>query len=94
MEFEEAVLDVVASLLAGRSSELEEVGLTCRPEPLSRLGEGTSELALNFVDSSGIADVIEFHVVKDGQPIASLQEVEAWLREALDDVVSRRRSQR
>lgn len=90
MEFEEAILDIVASLIAERGSELAHVGLSCRAK--SRGAGGTSELTLDFIDSSGIADVIEFHVIEDGRPVASVQEVEAWLREAIDDVVSRRRN--
>jgi len=94
MGFEDAVLDLVASLLAERASELAAVGLTCHSEPLRRWDWGTSELTLDFLDSSGnLADVLELHVVWNRRPVATLEEFEAWLRDSIEDVLNRRRSQ-
>jgi hypothetical protein len=93
MEFEEAVLDLVASLLAERASDLAQEGLACRSEPLRRWDWGTSELALDFLDSSGkLVDVFEFHVVWNRRPVATLEEIEGWLRASIEDVLTRRRS--
>ena len=93
MDFEEAVLDLVASLLAERAPELAQAGFACRPEPLRRWDWGTSELTLDFLDSSGnLADVLEFHVVWNRRPVATLEEIEAWLRDSIEDVLNRRRS--
>jgi len=94
MGFEEAVLELVASLLAERASELAQVGLTYRSEPLRRSDWGTSELTLDFLDSSGnLADVLEFHVVWNRRPVATLEQFEAWVRDSIEDVLHRRRRQ-
>lgn len=47
------------------------------------------ELCIEFVGSKGIADVIEFHVVRNGQPVAELSAIRKWFDESLADVVQR-----
>ena len=47
------------------------------------------ELCIEFLNSKGIADVIEFHVVRDGQAVAALSEIRKWLDESVADVVQR-----
>lgn len=50
------------------------------------------ELCVEFVDTKGIADIIEFHVIRSGQPVAELPEIRKWFDETLDDVVQRAES--
>lgn len=93
-EFEAAVSEAVSEILGERASELEKFGLRCVMKP-PRQTPGppySSEIVIDIWDSVGIVDVIEFHVIEDDHPIAPLQEIERWLREAVEDSVRRRES--
>jgi hypothetical protein len=54
-----------------------------------RASAGEYELCIEFIDSRGVADVIEFHVVRDGRPVADLPAIRQWFDESLADVIAR-----
>lgn len=92
--FENKVLKLSENILNQFVPLLNEVGLTYRIGKLRISGRTMtykSEININFYDETGIADVIEFFIFYDGKPQASIDEIEKWLREDVNDVVIRRR---
>jgi len=45
-----------------------------------------SELSVEFRREGRLVDILEFAVVKNGEPNATLEEIESWLRAELTDL--------
>lgn len=100
-EFEKAVLTLVRRVLAEESDRLQALRLTPQLQELVQRGQGrpdySSEVTIYFWDSIALgegrrdlADVLEFHAVERGKSAASMEEIEVWIRSALQDVCDRR----
>jgi len=72
----------------------DAVGLTCSPPELvawkQSEGEYTAELKVEFFKEGDLVDIFEFFVCRDGVITTTEQEVRAWIRENVPDVVQRR----
>jgi len=97
-EIEDHVVVLTRALLDEYELKLKAGGLVATIQPIRRMGDGgsySSELIVDFTNIAcprEIADVIEFSICQEGRAAASLSNIEAWLREALDDVIERRQS--
>lgn len=102
-EFEKASLTLIRKLLAEMAESFDKLKLTPVLQELSHENQGSpsysSEVTIYFWDSTALtkkqwdlADVIEFHVVKNGKPNASLEQIEEWIRSDLKDVSDRRKA--
>jgi len=87
---EEEVVDTVRGVLSEYEPQLRTLGLECVVHPLRRTSDGalnyTSEVVIDFRDSKGIVDVLEFHVVREGRPVVTRGELKARLREEVESI--------
>jgi hypothetical protein len=84
----------LAEELRDRAEALLAAGLEPSPVHIESSGEGMDyrmELRVDFSDSSGIRDVIEFQVYDRGRAVATEEELASWISAALDDVLLRQR---
>jgi hypothetical protein len=91
---ETEILSVVERVLKGREADLRASGLTARMEPLLTRGDGStyeSELVISIY-RTGLEDVLEFHIVRAGQPVVTPAEIETWLFHELVEVMTRTRA--
>lgn len=87
-EFVEQVASNLHEQISTSRARLAGVGLT----PVirdARVADGEYEYCVEFVGKGGIADVIEFHIVKDGKPVASMTQIVEWFANCLTDVIHR-----
>lgn len=93
--FEREVLDAVEHALLAESSALAALNLEVQAPEISitqsERGSKNSEVVLYVWRAGTIVDVVEFHVLRNDQPVATLDEIERWLRDTLVDVVRRQR---
>jgi len=84
---------VVQEVLADSRPMLETVGISImQPEVTQSTNEdGTSnsEMALYLQRGGDIVDVLEWDVIRAGEPIVSTTELRSWLRRQLQEAVSR-----
>lgn len=89
-DFEAEVMDLVRDVLSEFGPPLQDRGLNCVLHPLKRENCGDSkycsEVTIDFKDDKGIVDVLEFHTVRDGRRLATVQEVETWLRQEIEGI--------
>jgi hypothetical protein len=75
-------------------SVLEGVGLSwAGPEIIFDRGSParlTAEFKVEFYRDGDLVDLFEFHVVRDGAPVVSEEEVREWVRQNVPDVVEKR----
>jgi hypothetical protein len=91
--FENAVLTLTLDLIGEYSNTFTKLRLRVDVPEVIRVDSASqdSELRVYFwVDGSRLFDAIEFFLVRGGQPSASREDIKAWLRETLHDVVKRR----
>ena len=90
---EDEIMDAVRTVLADYGTPLRDRGLECVLHPLKRENIGAanyaSEVMIDFKNAKGIVDVLEFHVVREGRPLVSVREVEAWLRQEVEGIAGR-----
>ena len=48
-----------------------------------------SEIEILFIKQKHVIDVIEFLVIKDGLPFSDLTNTKLWIRESIEDVLSK-----
>jgi hypothetical protein len=82
------VTEMVAEIIKRSSARLAGVGLTPNPRPPRVTADGC-ELCVEFVGIGGIADVLEFHVVRGGKAVAEESAIRDWFEKALADVIER-----
>lgn len=87
-EFVEKVERTLHEQLSTSAARLTGVGLAAAVRD-PRVATDEYEYCVEFVGKGGIADVIEFYIVKDGKPVASLTEISDWFADCLTDVVRR-----
>ena len=87
---EDEVMDAVRVVLADSGPPLRDRGMECVLHPLKRenceAANYSSEVTIDFKNAKGIVDVLEFHVVRDGRPLVTVREVEAWLRQEVEGI--------
>ena len=86
------LLDVASELLSHQGQQFKDLGLTPKLA-IDRSGHGdrySSELQIYFWSGQTVADAIEFHVFRRGEPAVTVGEASQWLEKALQDVLSRR----
>ena len=88
-EFEGAALSVVGSALALETPALRYVGLRASVKTTATAAD--TEVSIYFDSETGLEDIIEFFVYRNGRAAVSLKELEAWLTDGLADVERRRR---
>lgn len=93
---EQQAIKLVTAVLDEYAPALRRVGLSTESPRLSRVGEiGStyeSEVTLYFYEASNVEDFLEFFVYRAGKPDTSLEAIESWLREMLDDLIYERGS--
>jgi len=93
--FENDILGCVQELLIQYAAVLEDANLKPVIQDFRKEGRGTekytSELAICFYDGNRFFDVIEFFIYEHGKPVASKEETRAWLVDALEDLLRRRK---
>ena len=86
------VLSRLTDELRDRAQAFVSAGLEPSPVHRESSGEGAgyrSELRVDFSDSSGIRDIVEFQVFDEGRALATEEEFASWICAALDDVLER-----
>ena len=93
--FENNVLILIQELLSQWIPLFKEVGLSPKIGEIKVLNSSNidyeSEINIDFSDSYGICDVLEFYIYTENKPAASLEDFEIWLRENFNDVLARRK---
>lgn len=91
--FEENVYDLTRRLLDEYRAILNDLELRADLRGIKVLDDSptgrSSELEVVFYRGTNIADIFEFFVEKDGEPNATIAEVEDWLRTELADLPER-----
>lgn len=99
--FENEVLHSVNTILGQLDRSFQALCLVPEVRTISRSGEGSpkyaSELAVYFWDSQAhaehrrdLVDIIEFHLVREGQRQASLEEITNWVEETVREILRKR----
>lgn len=89
---EEEIRRATQFVIRARENGFQKLGITVKGPIMKRSGSGDryeSEVEVDFENASGIFDVLEFHVYRDGKAVVSREEVEGWLTEAVDSVIAR-----
>lgn len=82
------VTEMIAEIIDQSSTRLAGVGLTPSLRP-PRVTADDCEVCVEFVGVGGIADVLEFHVVRSGKPVAERPAIREWFEKSLADVIER-----
>ena len=82
------VATVIEQTIQRSLARLAGVGLTPSIRPPRGVGDDY-EVCVEFVGAGGVADVLEFHVIQDGRPLADLPAIIKWFEESLADVIDR-----
>ena len=86
-EFENLVLHLVHKSVEIRNTETSKYGVVIKIDFAAN--NNSSEIEITLSIDNELVDIIEFFVWKDGGPHASIQEIETWLKNALDDALVR-----
>ena len=88
---ETEIVSCAKSKLEAFSSALAATGRTHRgPEITVWCGDlkaYTSEIKIEIIKNGQIDDVLEFHIFRDGEPIVTSEEAEAWFHQELAKMV-------
>jgi hypothetical protein len=82
-EFSGAVRELAAAVGEAHADRLENAGLRVTTEN-RRWADGGEELRVVFWRGDRLVDVLEDFILRDGRPVASLEEFETWLRRGFD----------
>lgn len=84
------ILEVLDSTLKQAKPLFQKAGLTYQISKLKISGREmsySSEISIDFFEKEQIVDVIEFSIFINGNPQASIDETECWLKESINDVL-------
>jgi len=88
--FEQSVVDMTVRTTKEFSGRLQDVRLSVRSGLRKEFKNGLldAELSLSFYRDNDFVDALETFVIKKGAPTVSLTDLEPWLRDGIQDVVS------
>jgi hypothetical protein len=89
---EKSFISLVRRVLDEWAKPIRDADLQSRLLDLRRSENATgysSEIEVDFLTPSGIADVLEFHIFLNGKQVISISSAERWLEEGLKDVLQR-----
>lgn len=90
MSHREDAVKMVTTVLLKHKADLERVGLNAVFNPL-RIWGGTDkpwiEVEIHFEKDGNIEDALEFNILEEGKPKASLDELKEWLNDSISDVI-------
>jgi hypothetical protein len=88
--FEQSVIDVAIRVTGGFSDRLHNTGLSVKTDIRKEFKDGllSAELRLSFYRDNDLVDALEAFIVKDGAPVVALADLESWLRDGIEDVLS------
>ncbi|HEX7088859.1 MAG TPA: hypothetical protein VF192_01915 [Longimicrobiales bacterium] len=85
---ERSVCEATQEILEEYSEFLASLGLTAVLEGIDVFDahpqRRTSEVRIYFYGGRNLADAFEFFVLRDGEPLVSVYEVQEWLREQIE----------
>lgn len=94
-EFENVVLDLVTRKLSKYSERFAEASLRADgPRLVVWKPPGPdyeSEISCFIRDDHTVFDLLEFHVYRKGKPDASLDQIDVWLDETLEEILRNKR---
>ena len=85
-EFSEAVLRLASTVAEGYERRLDSAGLRATSElrDWSEREFSSVELRVDFWRGDNLIDFFEDFVIKQGEPVGSIQQIEEWLRNGFD----------
>jgi hypothetical protein len=92
--FEKEILALAGVVFSEYADILARLGLRVDGPEVIHANQPSkpSELRVYFWEGKcNIVDAFEISLVRGGEPVASKESIESWIRETLDDVVRRRR---
>ena len=90
-KFENKVLQILIDILTSFSSDFQKKNIIYEKPKIEILKESRneyeSEFRVSFYQNGKYLDVIECHIYRNGEPIATIDEFKLWIETATKDLI-------